>query len=111
MEMWDQEAVESLGPGFFDFNVKDSGRFRFICVEGDMDCRFTRNKKGRPLVHFTWSGFDEFDPTGGRGWAVVRDESLRGRIYFRHGDDSSFTAVRTTDAFDTRSRRPKRKWR
>lgn len=76
MEVWDQTAVDTLGPGFFQFAATGGGNFRFICVEGDMSCRFAVNKKGHPIVRFSWTGFDEFDPTGGRGWAVAKGESF-----------------------------------
>jgi len=46
-------------------------------------------------VEFTWEGNDECDPASGRGWAVLEEDgSLRGRIFFHHGNDSGFTAVR-----------------
>jgi len=33
--------------------------------------------------------------SSGRGWAEIgKDGKLRGRIYFHHGDDSSFVAAR-----------------
>lgn len=111
MELWAQDAVETLGPGFFQFGSSGGGSFRFICVEGDMSCRFAKNKKGHPIVRFSWTGFDEFTPTGGRGWAVAKGEKLQGRIYLHDGDDSSFKATRTDEAIDTHSQRPRRKWR
>ncbi len=111
MQVWGQEAVETLGPGFFTFGSGGTGAFRFICVEGNMSCRFTTDKKGHSRVAFSWTGFDEFDPKTGRGWAVAKGDKLSGRIFIHHGDDSSFKATRTDEAIDTRSRRPRRKWR
>jgi hypothetical protein len=49
MDMWDHEAFDLLGPAFFSFDGKRSGDFRFIAVEGRMDCRH-RKRDGRPLI-------------------------------------------------------------
>ena len=93
MEVWDRDAFELLGPAFFEFDGKGAGRFRFIAVEGWMDCRFG-TRDGEPLVEFSWDGQDENDPASGRGWAVVVGEAMEGRIFLHLGDDSSFRAVR-----------------
>jgi hypothetical protein len=59
-----------------------------------MDCR-DAPRDGRSGVEFSWDGNDESDSVTGRGWAVLDDDgALRGRIYFHHGDDSSFRAAR-----------------
>jgi hypothetical protein len=93
MEVWDRDAFELLGPAFFEFEGKGSGRFRFIAVEGWMDCRFG-TRDGKPLVEFSWDGQDENHPASGRGWAVVEGEAMEGRIFLHLGDDSSFRALR-----------------
>lgn len=94
MELWDQEAINLVGPAFFEFGSGDAGRFRFIAVEGWMDCDHGQ-REGYPHVEFTWEGSDEDDQVHGRGWATVgADGSLTGRIYFHLGDDSGFRAVR-----------------
>lgn len=94
MDLWDAEAIDLLGPGFIEFGGDRSGSFRFIAVEGWMDCHGGQ-RDGRPCVEFTWEGNDECDPASGRGWAVLEEDgSLRGHIYFHLGDDSGFRAVR-----------------
>lgn len=95
MEVWDREAIEILGPAFIEFGTHGSGRFRFIAVQGWMDCRYGQ-RDGHSYVEFTWDGDDEGDRASGRGWAVLdRDGSLRGHIYLHLPDDSEFRAVRT----------------
>ena len=37
---------------------------------------------------------DEMDPASGRGWAVIENGELRGRIFIHLGDDSMFRARR-----------------
>ncbi len=98
MDLWDSEAIDLLGPGFIQFGADQTGHFRFIAVEGWMDCRNGR-RDGRPCVEFTWEGNDESDPASGRGWAALEEDgSLRGHIYFHLGDDSGFQAVRAQEA-------------
>src|ERR687897_198417 len=98
MDLWDAEAIDLLGPGYIQFGADRTGRFRFIAVEGWMDCH-SGQCDGRPCVEFTWEGNDESDPVSGRGWAALEEDgSLRGHIYFHLGDDSGFRAVRAEDA-------------
>jgi hypothetical protein len=92
MELWDDEAIDLVGPAFMAFSGQ-TGHFCFIAVEGDMRCTHAE-RKGRPYVKFTWSGNDECDPAGGKGWAQLEtDGCLTGRIYFHGADDSAFRAV------------------
>ena len=92
MDIWDQEAIDLLGPAFIEFKGA-RGQFRFIAVDGWMDCRHGQ-RYGRPSVDFTWDGNDECDPASGRGWAnSQKDGSLTGHIYFHQGDDSGFKAI------------------
>lgn len=94
MDLWDRDAIELLGPGFFEFRRNGTGRFRFIAVEGWMDCRPLRTASS-PSVEFTWEGSDDGDHASGRGIATLQDDgSLRGHIYFHLGDDSGFRAER-----------------
>jgi len=94
MDVWDQDAFDLLGPAFFSFDGKRSGSFRFIAVEGGMDCRHGE-RDGRPFVEFTWDGNDECDPASGRGWVrLEKDGTLSGHIFFHQGDASGFKAIR-----------------
>lgn len=92
MDLWDQDAIDLLGPGFIEFKGP-GGQFRFIAVDGWMDCRHGQ-RNGRLSVDFTWDGNDECDPASGRGWVNLRkDGSLTGHIYFHRGDASGFKAM------------------
>jgi hypothetical protein len=93
-ELWDSDALNLVAPAFIEFGEDGWGSFGFIAVQGELDCREVI-RDGRPGVEFSWEGNDECDPASGRGWAVLEEDgSLRGRIFFHLGDDSSFTAVR-----------------
>jgi len=94
MELWDQEAVELVGPGSLRFDADGTGEISFVALLGWLDCR-TGARDGKPLVEFSWDGRDEGDPVNGRGWAVLEgDDTLSGRIFIHNGDDSAFTARR-----------------
>jgi len=94
MELWELDAIELMGPAFIEFGKDGDGRFRFIAVEGQMDCHHG-SRDGRPSTEFTWEGWDDGDQVSGRGWAVQEEDgSLRGHIFFHLGDDSGFRAVR-----------------
>jgi uncharacterized protein YndB with AHSA1/START domain len=97
MDLWDREALDLVAPASFEFEAGGGGRFGFIAVEGDLDCRYV-DVDGRPRVEFTWEGDDEGDARSGRGWAELQtDGSLRGHFFFHLGDDSGFVAVRVAD--------------
>lgn len=93
MELWAMPDVDMVGPGFFGFRADGFGNFRFICVEGDMDCRYGQ-EEGKPSVAFSWDGHDELDPVNGRGSAVIDGDTLSGQIVFHRGNESGFTARR-----------------
>lgn len=100
MELWDADAIDLVGPAFIEFGPDLRGRFRFIVVDGWMDCRAAK-RSGRAGVEFSWEGSDEGDEVSGRGWAAITDDgALDGRIFFHNGDDSGFRAVRVDGALD-----------
>jgi hypothetical protein len=94
MDLWDQEDIDLVAPGFIEFGNDGTGEFGFIAVQGWMDCRPAEHG-GRDSVEFTWQGWDEGDEVSGRGWVALDDDgSLHGHLYFHLGDDSGFRAVR-----------------
>jgi hypothetical protein len=94
MDTWDQEYVNMEGPGHFTFKKGGLGNFHFGLVEGEMDCRIERHN-GEDRIEFTWEGQVEMDSACGRGWAVIEEGELRGRIFFHLGDDSMFRAMKS----------------
>jgi hypothetical protein len=91
MEVWDQEFVNMDVPGHFTFEKDGLGFFQFGLVQGEMDCRIEIGDR-RTQIEFSWEGQDETDPASGRGWAVIENEELCGRIFIHLGDDSAFRA-------------------
>ena len=98
MELWAQEDVDLVGPGFIEFGRDHTGSLGFIAVEGGVDWR-KASHDGHPGVEFSWEGHDDGDRASGRGWAVREDDgSLRGHIYLHLGDDSGFRAEPADEA-------------
>jgi hypothetical protein len=94
MDLWDEEDVDLVAPGFIEFGPNHRGSLGFVAVQGGVDWRET-SRDGRSGLEFSWEGFDDSDPASGRGWAVLEDDgSLRGHIYFHVGDDSGFRGKR-----------------
>ena len=95
LELWEQDDVDLVAPGFIEFGKDHMGSLGFIAVQGVIDWR-NAPKDGRPGAEFSWDGYNEGDPVTGRGWAVVEEGgSLRGRILLHLGDDSGFHAQRS----------------
>lgn len=95
MEAWDKDFIDLVVPGHITIRKDDQGEFQFGAVEGNMDCRIEQFGEIERL-EFSWEGSDEGDLVSGRGWAVVNDNELHGRLYFHLGDDSSFIAKKRT---------------
>lgn len=91
MEAWDKEFIDLVVPGYISITRDDQGEFQFGAIEGQMDCSIEKCGEIERL-EFSWEGSDEGDPVCGRGWAVLEEDELHGRIYFHLGDDSSFRA-------------------
>ena len=93
MEQWDQDDIDLVVPGYFSFRKGNLGEFQFGTVHGDIDYRIVPYQETERL-EFSWEGEDEMDPVSGRGWAIIKDGQLQGRISFHEGDDSGITAER-----------------
>lgn len=93
MEQWDQDFIDMVMPGYISFDDKDSGEFHFGAVHGFIDYRIEPYGESQRL-EFSWEGEDEMDPASGRGWALIKDEQLHGKLYFYDGDESGFVATR-----------------
>lgn len=89
MELWDKAAIDLTETGYFKIDGK-LGSFHFICVDGKM--RISEQKGG---YTFKWRGNDECDPASGHGNFQIKENRMIGRLYFKNGDDSSFTAVKS----------------
>jgi hypothetical protein len=96
MEMWDRNYIDLVVPGYILFEENDLGEFQFGTVEGSLDYHIEPYEE-KERLEFTWEGSAEMDPVSGRGWAIINEDGqLEGRLYFHAGDDSGFTAEKST---------------
>lgn len=85
MDQWEVEHG-----WFIEFFTKGKGQLHFICVDAEIDYRYSQENKNR--IEFTFYGNDECEETFGRGWAEVKGVKLHGYLCFHNGDDSEFEA-------------------
>ena len=93
MELWTAEDLDLLGPARLTLDRDGLGEKSFIAVEAGLDYRVVE-RDGQPAIEFSFDGADEGDRINGRGWAVLQNDALRGRVFIHHGDESSFVARR-----------------
>lgn len=65
MDVWDNEAIDLLGPAFIAFKGQE-GEMRFIALTAWLEVRYDA-RKGGPVAEFSWEGDDEGDQRSGRG--------------------------------------------
>lgn len=93
MELWDKDFIDLEEEGYFLIGNNDTGKFKFGAINGQID--YVLEKTGNEeRLEFTWDGTDEMDHVGGRGWIVLKDKGIYGRIFFYLGDNSWFRAVK-----------------
>jgi hypothetical protein len=92
MDEWDE--IDLLGSAHITFTGKDGGELVFITIEADLDVCYG-SRDGAACAEFSWEGFDDGSPAGGRGWAALGTAGrLVGHIFIHKGDDSGFVAER-----------------
>ena len=89
-DLWDRDYLNLMEPAHITFEGDGHGEFAFGCVNGDLDCEYSRR-----IIFFTWQGFDEMDEVGGDGSAELDDDgSLEVEIRFHLGDEAGLKARR-----------------
>jgi len=83
--MWDREALDLIVPAHLTLGRDGLGEMQLIAIGAQVDYRVVE-RDGATIVEFSWSGFDEMDPTSGRGWARIARavvHSRGGRVRLR----------------------------
>jgi hypothetical protein len=93
-EMWDQDALDLVVPAHITFGRNGLGEMQLIAIGASIDYRVEERGGGAPVVEFSWSGFDEMDPSSGRGSATIDGDTMRGKLFIHQGDHSGFVAKR-----------------
>jgi hypothetical protein len=91
--MWDQQALDLVVSAHITFDRQGLGEMQLIAIDASIDYRI-EDRGGVPVVEFSWSGFDEMDPTSGRASARLEGDTMRGKLFVHQGDESSFIAKR-----------------
>jgi len=92
MDMWDQDYVDLVEPGFFEFGSDGMGSFVFGAVRGWVDARMA--DRGSRL-EYSWQGDCEGDDMCGRGWFELQGRGQADGMLFIHaGDESGVTIER-----------------
>lgn len=91
MELWDQEYIDLVEPGYFYFDDDGMGEFVFGTVNGTIDARID-SVNGKVRLEYSWEGDSDNDEACGRGWFECSENSkLYGKIFIHNGDDSMVT--------------------
>ena len=94
METWDQDYVDLIEPGYFEFTEDGLGSFVFGAVRGFVDVRVSTS---RPYLEYSWQGVSEGDDYCGRGWFEFGTPFKgEGRLFIHCGDESGITIERQT---------------
>jgi hypothetical protein len=99
--LWAAADLDEFAPAHITFGASGGGKLSLIAIEADIDYR-VGERGGKPAVEFSWEGSDDGQPISGRGWALLGEGQLAGRLFIHGGDETSFVAKRTRS---TRSRR------
>ncbi len=91
--VWDQDALDLVVEAHITFGRNGLGEMQLIAIGASIDYRVERRADG-PVVEFSWSGFDDDNPTSGRAAAKVDGDTMRGKLFIHQGDDSTFVARR-----------------
>ena len=94
METWDQDYVDLVEPGAFEFERGGQGQFVFGTVSGWLDVRVSAKER---LVEFSWQGQSDGDDACGRGWFKFPTANRgEGKLFIHGSDDSGVTIERET---------------
>jgi hypothetical protein len=92
-EVWGQDALDLVVPAYIAFEGNGLGELQLIAIGASIDYRVEKRLDGS-VVEFSWSGFDDGDPTSGRASARIDGDTMRGTLFIHQGDDSTFVAKR-----------------
>ena len=82
-DLWGRDYLAPVEPAHITFEGNGHGEFTFGCVNGGLDCEYSRQ-----ITFFTWQGFNEMDEVSGDGSAKLDDDgSLEIEVRFHLGDE------------------------
>jgi hypothetical protein len=94
MDVWDNDMLDELEEAHITFKGGTDGEIAFGALSGSLDVRYG-GRDGSACAEFSWQGFDDNEPAGGRGWVTLGTAGrLVGHFYIHKGDDSGFVCER-----------------
>ena len=104
MDLWEQDDVDLVAPGFIEFGMDRRGSLGFIAVQGGIDWRVAPRNGRQALSSRGKASMKVIPSRAAAGPWSKEDGSLRGHIYFHLGDDSGFRAERMEASSRSRGR-------
>jgi hypothetical protein len=93
--LWARADLDEFASAHITFGADRQGELAFVAIEADIDYRVGK-RDGKPAAEFSWQGSDDGQPISGRGWALLDDHQIVGRLFIHQGDETTFTAKRST---------------
>lgn len=95
MPDFDDTYLNMDGDPTFIINENGSGEFHFGVITGNFEGK-VKEKDGKEIFSFRWTGNNEADDAAGTGWLLIDDENegIEGEIRFEDGDDNYFYAYK-----------------
>ena len=85
---YETSDLDLVEPAFIQFNADGTGEFKYICVNGAMNCGYS--PRG---AEFDWQGFDEMDEVSGSGDVDLGQDGILTITISRFmGDEDNFKA-------------------
>ena len=91
---FDTDYADLCGPANVEIDTRGTGSMNFGAVEMELDCKM--DDQNERVLCFTFEGADEGDPISGRGYCLVDNDDMIGRMYRHFGDKFDFKARRMT---------------
>lgn len=94
MDVWDNDVLDEFEEAHITFKGAD-GEIAFAALSASLDVRYGA-RDGSACAEFSWQGFDDNEPTSGRGWVTLGTAGrLVGHFYIHNADDSGFVCERS----------------
>lgn len=92
LQGFDADYVDLCGPAKMKLSTRGTGRMNIGAVDAELDCKM--DEQDERVLHFSFEGVDEGDPISGRGYCLVEDNIMIGRVFRHFGDEFGFKAKR-----------------
>ena len=89
-DLWDRDYPRLVEAAHITFEDDGRGEFAFGCVQGGIDCEYSRR-----IIFCTWQGFDEMDEVNGDNSAELdEDGAIETEIHFHLAEQAIQNAQR-----------------